>query len=465
MIKGKPYKVILAEKHAIIRRGVSIIIQGIDNLEVVGEVDNPVDLLEMIKRMTVNLIITDLFPDLKFLELILEIKIINPKLRILILTSYNDKGSLYRSLAAGADGYLLKEDLESELKSAIKTLLKGGTFISPLLSTHLADLSMQESRSVKKQLFGPEPERLLTDTEMQILKLFAERKSITEIGKMLHIGIGAVRRYRRNIMQKLHFNTTVEFYNFANKYAYIGNLEYSRTGRASKLDEENGNNKPFILRSIEFAPEHHEAGLTILSYFGNIVRQKYAGMKVKISIEQEDLTVRMIIQTDEGNIEKIEKTLEEYGLVIKGEMPITEFISDPYQVLELKQQLRIAHLQLENQKELLAVTKNMHEERIFNLEEQVRYFHSHIGNGLKLLENRDIILDSAISFIENKLEKGINKDDILEIKEALKKILTRDKSIFDKIVDKINVLIIQGSISGIAGNALYDFIKPFLKIF
>jgi hypothetical protein len=105
----------------------------------------------------------------------------------------------------------------------------------------------------------------------------------------------------------------------------------------------------------------------ILSYFGKIVRQKYAGMKVNVNIEQEDPTVRMIIKTDQGNIDKVERTLEEYGLVIKGEMPINEFISDPYQVAELKHQLRIARVQLESQKDLLALTKNMHEQRIINL--------------------------------------------------------------------------------------------------
>lgn len=187
-------------------------------------------------------------------------------------------------------------------------------------------------------------------------------------------------------------------------------------------------------------------------------------MKVKINIEQEGLTVRMIIQTDKGNIEKIEKTLEEYGLVIKGEMPITEFISDPYQALELKQQLRIAHMQIEHQKELLAITNKLYEERIFNVEEQLNNLNSHIAMGLKLLDNKDTILTSAIRLIENKIDKGINKEDFLEIKEAMEKINERNKSIFAKIADKINVLIIQGSISGVAGNFLTDLIKSLSKM-
>lgn len=186
-------------------------------------------------------------------------------------------------------------------------------------------------------------------------------------------------------------------------------------------------------------------------------------MKVKVNIEQEDLMVRMIIKTDEGNIEKIEKTLEEYGLVIKGEMPINEFISDPYQVAEFKHQLRIAHVQLESQKDLLALTKNMHEQRIFNLEEEVNYLRSCIAKGLKLPDNKDIILESAIRLIDNKITKDINLQDFLEVKEALHNIQQINQPLFVRIVDKINLLFIQGSISGVAGNALYDLIKTLSK--
>jgi two-component system, NarL family, response regulator NreC len=456
------YRILVADAQVIFRKGVKRIIEDNNDCQVVGEVSDWNGLLEILKVLKVDMVITDFMPNLAATKAIREIKIISQAVKVLILTMHRDKDYFYRALSAGADGYLLKEDANSELISAIDTLRKGGTYISPLLSTQLA--SDFQKFPTAEQLAGTT--ELLTPMEMQILKLIAKGKSITEIGKMLNTGTGMIKNQRRNIMRKLKINTTADFHNFANKYGYIDNLAYvEKIIRGPKQQETFTNNKPFILRSIEFSPEHHEAGLTILSYFGKIVRQKYAGMKVNVSIEQEDLTVRMIIKTDQGNIDKIEKTLEEYGLVIKGEMPINEFITDPYQVAELKHQLRIAHVQLESQKELLALTKNMHEQRIYNLEEEVIHLRSCIAKGLELLDNKDIILESAIRLIDNKLTKDINQQDFLEIKEALEKIRERDQTIFSKIVNKINVLCIQGSISGVAGNLLYDFIKSLVKLF
>jgi DNA-binding NarL/FixJ family response regulator len=191
-----------------------------------------------------------------------EIKIISPAVKMLILTMHRNTEYFYQALSAGAEGYLLKEDANSELISAIDTLRKGGTYISPLLSTHLG--SEIQKFSTEERLAGTA--KLLTPMEMQILKLIGEGKSITEIGKMLHTGTGMIKHQRRNIMHKLKINTTADFHYFANKYGYIVKLAYvKKIIRGPKQQEEFTNNKPFILRSIEFSPEHHEAGLTILS--------------------------------------------------------------------------------------------------------------------------------------------------------------------------------------------------------
>jgi len=111
--------------------------------------------------------------------------------------------------------------------------------------------------------------------------------------------------------------------------------------------------KDTIIRSIEFPPEYHEAGINILSYFATVLQQKYNNIKSKVKIEQQGLKVRMIIETEEGFRDMIEKTLDNYGLVITGKMKMEEFFNDPVQVIELKQQLRIAQIQIESKKELL----------------------------------------------------------------------------------------------------------------
>ena len=98
------------------------------------------------------------------------------------------------------------------------------------------------------------------------------------------------------------------------------------------LSFETGTAAETIIREIEFPAEYHQAGLSILEYFGTVVRQKYPDTAVKVRIEQEGLKVRMVIETPEGKKEPIEKTLTEYGLVVVGEKKPAEFLTDKFHV-------------------------------------------------------------------------------------------------------------------------------------
>jgi len=463
------YNIVLADSHIMFRRGLKKIIQEIDGVEVLDDVSDGYELIELIKQKKPNLAIMEMhMPNLRGIEATREIKLLDPSIKVLMLTSNRDNSLIRHAVSAGIDGYLLKEDADIELHNAIYTIRKNKTYISPLIAKSLSEIYLDKNKPYRE-------EAPLTLREKEILRLIAIGRSSKEIANILYIGSRTVQHHRANIMRKLNIMKTAELVKYAIEKGYVDSSFLSRRVEAStkyidfnrKIIKPNADIpdiKPFILRSIEFPPEHYEAGMTILGYFGKVVRQKYPGMKVKVKIEQEDLTVRMVIQTDEGDIEKIEKTLEEYGLVIKGEIPITEFISDPYQALEMKQQLRIAYMQLENQKELLSITNKLYGERIFNLEQQVNNLHSHIAMSLRLLDKKENIMESAIKLIYRKLQNDINQEDFMEIKEALERIREKDKTLFSNIVQKINVLFIQGSISGVAGNLLYDFIKSLLKI-
>lgn len=108
-----------------------------------------------------------------------------------------------------------------------------------------------------------------------------------------------------------------------------------------------------INRSIEFPPEFRQAGLGILNYFGEVVREKYPNDHAKIKIEQDGLTVRMIIEAENGSREIIEKALAEYELVITGQKPPESLFDDRAKVIELRNELRFAQARIESQKELL----------------------------------------------------------------------------------------------------------------
>ncbi|PFJ51911.1 hypothetical protein COI99_14530 [Bacillus cereus] len=113
-------------------------------------------------------------------------------------------------------------------------------------------------------------------------------------------------------------------------------------------------------RSIEFPPEYYQAGLGILSYFHKVLKEKYPGTQATVRIIQDGLVVKMIVETKDGDKHIVEKALEEYDLILKGEIKPEEYFGTSMQIqmLELKSELRIAQGRIEGQKELLAVQQN-----------------------------------------------------------------------------------------------------------
>jgi len=214
-----PYRIVLADDHAMFRRGVKRIIQEDEDLEVVGEAADGLQLLEIIKKSPPDMVIADVsMPNLRGLEATREIKMAFPEIRVIILTMHKDKEYLYHALSAGAEGYLLKEDADIELFSAIKTIRQGGTYISRLLAPQLTDIFMERQRLREGQ--GKPPAELLTTREREILKLIAEGKSSKEIAGLLYISSRTVQHHRANIMRKLNFKKTADLVKYAIQKGY-----------------------------------------------------------------------------------------------------------------------------------------------------------------------------------------------------------------------------------------------------
>ena len=121
------------------------------------------------------------------------------------------------------------------------------------------------------------------------------------------------------------------------------------------IDSEKGidNEKVILNKSIEFPPEFRQAGLGILNYFGEVVREKCPDAGAKIRIEQDGSMVRLIIEGEDGSREIIEKALEEYELVVTGQKPPESLFEDKVKVLELKNELRIAEARIESQRDII----------------------------------------------------------------------------------------------------------------
>jgi DNA-binding NarL/FixJ family response regulator len=183
---------------------------------VVGEAGDGLNLLHLLKKETPDLVILDIsMPNLRGIEAASEIKQSHPGVDVLILSMHKRKEYLYHSLQAGAKGYLLKDDTDTELLSAIETIRQGGVYLSSLLSKELtADFVNICSGAAKP------PQENLTTRERQILKLVADGKTSDEIADLLFISCRTVQNHRANIMKKLKINRTADLVKYALQHGY-----------------------------------------------------------------------------------------------------------------------------------------------------------------------------------------------------------------------------------------------------
>ena len=209
----KPYTIVLADDHTLFRRGVRKIIEEVEGLEVVGEAPDGLELLHLLKKGRPDLVILDIsMPNLRGLEAAEEIKGLYPQVKILLLTMHKKKILLRQGLAAGVDGFIVKEVADTELVEAILAIKAGQKFYSPQVLNELADLAQQ-----------PGEHDPLTRREKEVAKLLAEGKSSKEIGELLFISKHTVRRHRDSIMKKLHLKNLPDLVRYALSQGYTTN--------------------------------------------------------------------------------------------------------------------------------------------------------------------------------------------------------------------------------------------------
>ncbi|MBW2593473.1 MAG: response regulator transcription factor [Deltaproteobacteria bacterium] len=183
----------------------------------IGEARDGLELLSLVKKLLPDMVILDIsMPKIRGIEATREIKIIDAKIKVLILTMHKSREYLFHAISAGAEGYLLKEDADSELFSAIDNIRRGKAYISPILNVELADNFIRMCRGDHKQ-----PAETLTSREREVLKLIAEGQTNKKIADLLFISIRTVENHRANIMRKLRFKNTSDIVKYAIRKKYI----------------------------------------------------------------------------------------------------------------------------------------------------------------------------------------------------------------------------------------------------
>jgi DNA-binding NarL/FixJ family response regulator len=205
------YKIILAEDHVLVREGIKKIIEAFPGLQVVGEVGDGPELMNLLKRLPVDMVILDIsMPSLPGIEATREIKQAYPTVKALILTMHKKKEYLHNAMAAGVDGYLLKEDAPKELLTAIEKIRQGMIYVSPLLASDLADLYVQGQRQGETAVADP-----LTPREVEIITMIAEGKSSKEIAEILFLSFRTIQNHRAKIMRKLNLKKNTDLVKYA----------------------------------------------------------------------------------------------------------------------------------------------------------------------------------------------------------------------------------------------------------
>lgn len=205
----KPYRIIIADDHSLIRQGIKALIAREETLRLVAEAANGVELLQVLRTQGADMVILDItMPQLNGLEAMAEIRKIAPDIDILMLTMHTNSQYFFQAITAGAHGYLMKEDSDAELLQAIATIRDGKSYISPRLSADVTDEVMMAFRDE-----GKVPMVVLSDRERQVLKLVAEGCSSRKIGELLQLSPRTIDHHRASLLKKFKMKTTVDLIN------------------------------------------------------------------------------------------------------------------------------------------------------------------------------------------------------------------------------------------------------------
>ncbi len=208
----KQIRILLADDHNVMRRGLRLLLESQPDFVVVAEAADGRQAVEQAEAQKPDVVVLDIaMPNLSGIEAAQRILADHPSTAIVILSMHSDEGYVLRALKAGAKGYLLKDSAEGDLIEAIRAVNQGKTFFSPEISRMLVEDYVREIRTRGVE----DSYELLTSREREVLQMIAEGRSNKEVATALNLSLYTVETHRRNLQDKLNLHSLAELILYA----------------------------------------------------------------------------------------------------------------------------------------------------------------------------------------------------------------------------------------------------------
>jgi DNA-binding NarL/FixJ family response regulator len=208
----KSIRILLADDHTVVRKGLRLLLESQPGLSVVAEAADGRSAVVLAERETPDVVVMDVaMPQLNGIEAARQITAKQPQIAVVFLSMHSDESYVLKALKAGARGYLLKDSAEHDLIQAVRAVKEGKSFFSPAISKMLVEDYMRELQ--ERQI--EDSYDLLTTREREVLQLLAEGKSNKEVAAVLNLSLYTVETHRGNILQKLNLHNGAELILYA----------------------------------------------------------------------------------------------------------------------------------------------------------------------------------------------------------------------------------------------------------